>query len=266
MRSERARRLWQSLRHVLPRSGTTFDRSNISKANEIFGKPNGGANRDRCWATLGHIQPLLVQVNGTSGHVWHRQAMVGECLLSSRSRVRIALGAQLKLVFSLLCPYAGSQPGSQPGGLPSPVGDQVAAMRPVGRSSCPPLPDGGARGRCVAGGLPRDRGAQQQAEHRLRDLLQGRAGAAGGPVLGHCEVGEPGERQGENLPREVVAQFAAARPFPPAPRLPRPQRGRVLPWRGSSCRSSPWHSPRRARSRRRLRARTPPGRTPAPRL
>ena len=52
-----------------------------------------GANSDRCWATLGHVQPLLVQVNGTSGHTWQCRATVGECLLSSRSRVRIALGA-----------------------------------------------------------------------------------------------------------------------------------------------------------------------------
>jgi len=44
-----------------------------------------GANSDRCWATPGHVQPLSVQVNGTSGHVWHRQATVGECLLNSRS-------------------------------------------------------------------------------------------------------------------------------------------------------------------------------------
>jgi len=32
-----ARCLWQSLRHVLPRSGTAFDRPDMSEANEILG-------------------------------------------------------------------------------------------------------------------------------------------------------------------------------------------------------------------------------------
>src|SRR5580704_18214452 len=31
------------------------------------------------------MQPLPVQVNGTSGHTWHRPAALRECLLSSSS-------------------------------------------------------------------------------------------------------------------------------------------------------------------------------------
>ena len=43
-------------------------RSNISDANEILGA-RGGANGGRYRATPGHIQPLSVQLNSTSGHV-----------------------------------------------------------------------------------------------------------------------------------------------------------------------------------------------------
>jgi hypothetical protein len=43
----------------------------------------------------GHIQPLSLQRNGTSRHATPRQAVSRECLLSSRSRVRVAVGAQI---------------------------------------------------------------------------------------------------------------------------------------------------------------------------
>jgi hypothetical protein len=55
-----------------------------------------GANDHRRQATTGHIQPLSLQRNGTSGHIWHRTATFRKCLLSSRSRVRVAVGAQVR--------------------------------------------------------------------------------------------------------------------------------------------------------------------------
>jgi len=72
-----------------------------------------GANGVRHRATPGHVQPLSVQLDGTSGHVRHRPAAARKCLLSSRPQVRILLGAQVTILFSLLCPLFGSQPGSQ---------------------------------------------------------------------------------------------------------------------------------------------------------
>jgi hypothetical protein len=53
-----------------------------------------GANSDRHRATPGHTQPLSVQVESTSGATQRRLATSWKCLLSSRPRVRIALGAQ----------------------------------------------------------------------------------------------------------------------------------------------------------------------------
>ena len=77
-----------------------------------------GANGDRCRATSGHAQPLSVQLNSTSGHIQRHGTTLWECLLSSRSQVRILLGAQLleaqfTNLFSALCPMFGSQSGSQ---------------------------------------------------------------------------------------------------------------------------------------------------------
>jgi DNA-binding transcriptional ArsR family regulator len=51
-----------------------------------------GANDHRQRATPGHVQPLSPQLNGTPGHAGPPQAMLRECLLSSRSRVRVAVG------------------------------------------------------------------------------------------------------------------------------------------------------------------------------
>ena len=52
-----------------------------------------GANGGRYWAMPGHCQPLSAQLNGTSGDTEQHRATCQECLLSSRSQVRILLGA-----------------------------------------------------------------------------------------------------------------------------------------------------------------------------
>ncbi len=57
-----------------------------------------GANDRRHRAMSGHVQPFLGQMNSTSSHTRRRQAVFRECLLSSRSRVRVAVGAQIVLV------------------------------------------------------------------------------------------------------------------------------------------------------------------------
>ena len=57
-----------------------------------------GANDRRCRATPGHMQPRRVRPSGTSGCIRHRPATLRKCLLSSRSRVRVAVGAQIMLV------------------------------------------------------------------------------------------------------------------------------------------------------------------------
>jgi hypothetical protein len=74
---------------------TQFDRSNISDVNEMPGA-KWGANAGRYRATPGYDQRLSVQVNGTSGHTQPHLATSGECLLSSRSRVRIPHGRTAK--------------------------------------------------------------------------------------------------------------------------------------------------------------------------
>jgi hypothetical protein len=44
-------------------------------------------------ATSCRVQPLSLQLNATSGHAGPYQATLQECLLGSRSRVRVAVGA-----------------------------------------------------------------------------------------------------------------------------------------------------------------------------
>ena len=56
-----------------------------------------GANDRRSRATPGRIQPLPIRPSGTSGHVRRCSATLRECLLSSRSRVRVAVGAQVRM-------------------------------------------------------------------------------------------------------------------------------------------------------------------------
>src|SRR5579871_2019808 len=72
-----------------------------------------GANDHRVRATPGHMQPLAPRPNGTSGHMQHRTGTLRKCLLSSRSRVRVAVGAQVRLLNSItpspLREAAGSQ-------------------------------------------------------------------------------------------------------------------------------------------------------------
>src|SRR5271166_908201 len=74
-----------------------------------------GANDHRREATPGHIQPLSLRRNGTSGYAGRRQAVFRECLLSSRSRVRVAVGAQVR---GLVPPSADAVPGRHAGDAP----------------------------------------------------------------------------------------------------------------------------------------------------
>jgi len=60
-----------------------------------FRGANRGANGPRFLATPGYAQPLPVQPSGTSGHIQHYEATLRKCLLSSRSRVRVAVGPQV---------------------------------------------------------------------------------------------------------------------------------------------------------------------------
>jgi hypothetical protein len=55
-----------------------------------------GANDRRHGATASHVQPSSLRRNGTSGHAGRRLATLRDCLLSSRSRVRVAVGAQVR--------------------------------------------------------------------------------------------------------------------------------------------------------------------------
>ena len=67
-----------------------------------------GANDGRSRATSSHIQPLPARPSGTSGHIWHYPATLRKCLLGSRSRVRVAVGArtaQLNDPFRNYCHY-----------------------------------------------------------------------------------------------------------------------------------------------------------------
>ena len=61
-------------------------------------KPGASSHGHR--AMPGHIQRFSLRPNGTSGHKGHRQAVLRECLLSSRSRVRVAVGAQVRGLLS----------------------------------------------------------------------------------------------------------------------------------------------------------------------
>jgi hypothetical protein len=107
-----------------------------------------GANDHSYQATPGHFQPLRLQLDGTSGHTWRYPATLRKCLLSSRFRVRVAVGAQVRggvtpRRVSLGAKLgAGSQLGSQLG-YPG---------QPVNRPRCG-SPGGGRRSeagaRCV---------------------------------------------------------------------------------------------------------------------
>jgi transposase len=64
----------------------------------------------------GHIQPLSLQVDGTSGHVWPHEATLRECLLSSRSRVRVAVGAQFRGLEPQRTEWLGAKLGAKVSG------------------------------------------------------------------------------------------------------------------------------------------------------
>jgi hypothetical protein len=54
-----------------------------------------GANVHQHQATSGDVQRFSLRSVPTSGDTGRCQAALGKCLLSSRSRVRVALGAQV---------------------------------------------------------------------------------------------------------------------------------------------------------------------------
>ena len=66
----------------------------------------------------------------------------------------------------------------------------------------------GERGSKRVTGCLRRAGAEQPGEHQLGDLLQAGSGAAGGPVLGQGEVGEPSDCRGENLGGDVAPELS----------------------------------------------------------
>src|SRR5215469_13567846 len=55
-----------------------------------------GASVHRHRATSGDVQRFSLRPEPTSGDTERRQATLGKCLLGSRKRVRVALGAQVR--------------------------------------------------------------------------------------------------------------------------------------------------------------------------
>ena len=72
-----------------------------------------GASYHRHRATPGHIQPLSLQLGGAPGHAQHRPGTLRKCLLSSRSRVRVAVGAQVRALNSITPSALREAAGSQ---------------------------------------------------------------------------------------------------------------------------------------------------------
>jgi hypothetical protein len=146
-----------------------------------------GANDHRHRATPDHVQLLSPQPSGTSGYTGRRPATLRDCLLSSRSRVRVAVGARIAKLngsFRNYCRHdevllAGSylyviaasgdasagRPARQNGGRehaaagdPSP-GAKGGAMR----SRCSPVAGREHRPRSTCGGaLPHGRGGRRR--------------------------------------------------------------------------------------------------------
>src|SRR6266571_7452610 len=48
-------------------------------------------------ATPAYVRPFMLARNGTSGNIRHLPATLRKCLLSSRSRVRVAVGVQVRI-------------------------------------------------------------------------------------------------------------------------------------------------------------------------
>jgi hypothetical protein len=78
-----------------------------------------GSQRPRARDTSAPVRPLSLQLDGTPGHIRPHQAALRECLLGSRSRVRVALGAQkvmwLGAGYETGRTFALVSPGSLPG-------------------------------------------------------------------------------------------------------------------------------------------------------
>jgi hypothetical protein len=74
---------------------------NISVANGIPGSQNG-SQRPQIAGSTRHMQPLPIRPSGTSGHVRRCSATLRKCLLSSRSRVRVAVGSLLEVLVRTL--------------------------------------------------------------------------------------------------------------------------------------------------------------------
>ena len=72
----------------------------------IFRGAKRGASNPRNLAASGHVQPLALRPNGTSGCTGPHSTAFRECL-SSRSRVRVAVGAQVNDHLSLLISSIG---------------------------------------------------------------------------------------------------------------------------------------------------------------
>jgi hypothetical protein len=73
------------------------EHSDISVANEVAGSLTG-SQRPQIHGHAKHMQPRRVRPSGTSGCIRHRPATLRKRLLSSRSRVRVTVGAQIILV------------------------------------------------------------------------------------------------------------------------------------------------------------------------
>src|SRR5690348_11495565 len=64
-----------------------------------------GPNDRRHRATPGHVRPLVLARNGTLGDIRRCTETFRKCLLSSRSRVRVAVGAQIMQVVVVIRKY-----------------------------------------------------------------------------------------------------------------------------------------------------------------
>ncbi len=94
-----------------------------------------GANDHRHRAMPGHIQPLSLQFDGTSGHTQHRPGTFRKCLLSSRSRVRVAVGAQVTVLNSTASSTLRRTAGSQTAVTVAPFRARSSSPRPPARST-----------------------------------------------------------------------------------------------------------------------------------
>jgi hypothetical protein len=104
----------------------------------IFWGANRGANDHRHRATASHVQPLSSQLNGMSGDAGPYQATLRECFLSSRSRVRVAVRAQVRGIEPQRAGRRGSLTWSQSVPLPTwPRRKPAAAAAARTRSASP---------------------------------------------------------------------------------------------------------------------------------